>query len=142
MARSEADHWEFPHAAPLSRSGGTLIMGIVNMTPDSFSGRNAAPSPREALSLALRMIDDGADCIDIGAESSRPGAGVLGADEELGRLGDVVALLRFGRCRRAAALRDLRSHFRRHLSSGDCPSRSAAGCGHHSFSCTCLPRRL
>jgi dihydropteroate synthase len=86
--------WEFPHAAPVPRNGKTLIMGIVNMTPDSFSGRNAAPTPREAADLALKMIADGADMVDIGAESSRPGAGVLTADEELARLGDAVAILR------------------------------------------------
>ncbi len=88
------EQWVFPRAAPLPRNGKTLIMGIVNMTPDSFSGRNAAPSPGEAASLALRMIADGADMIDIGAESSRPGAEAITAEEEIGRLGDVVERLR------------------------------------------------
>ncbi len=91
---TENERWEFPRAAPIADSGKTLIMGIVNMTPDSFSGRNAAPTPEEGAALALRMIADGADIIDIGAESSRPGAEPLAADGEIARLGDVVARLR------------------------------------------------
>lgn len=91
---TETACWTFPHAAPVPKTAKTLIMGIVNMTPDSFSGRNAAPTPQEATELALRMIADGADMIDIGAESSRPGAETLTAAQEIARLGDAVALLR------------------------------------------------
>ena len=90
----DTERWEFPHAAPIAKNGKTLIMGIVNMTPDSFSGRNAAPSVDEAVALALEMIADGADIIDIGAESSRPGAQTLDPGEEAARLGEVVARLR------------------------------------------------
>ncbi len=93
-ATRESGRWEFPRAAPLPKNGKTLVMGIVNMTPDSFSGRNAAPGVREAVDLALGMIRDGADMIDIGAESSRPGAATLSAAEETARLGDAVARLR------------------------------------------------
>lgn len=72
----------------------TLVMGIVNMTPDSFSGQNTAPTPTKAVALALTMLDEGADIIDIGAESSRPGAKTLTATEEIARLGNVVAHIR------------------------------------------------
>lgn len=90
----EPERWEFPHAAPIPKRSQPLTMGIVNMTPDSFSGRNAAPAVRDAVALALRMVADGADMIDIGAESSRPGARILDAAEESARLGEVVAQLR------------------------------------------------
>ncbi len=89
-----AAHWVFPRAAPIPQNGKTLVMGIVNRTPDSFSGRNAASGAADAVALALRMIADGADMVDIGAESSRPGATPLAAGEEIARLGDVVRRLR------------------------------------------------
>lgn len=86
--------WRFPFAKPTPRGKKTLVMGILNMTPDSFSGKNAAASTAEAVDLARRMLDDGADMIDVGAESSRPGARALTAAEEMSRLGNVVARLR------------------------------------------------
>ena len=52
----------------------TLVMGIINATPDSFSDGGRFPSPAMAVEEALRMVDDGADMIDIGGESSRPGS--------------------------------------------------------------------
>jgi dihydropteroate synthase len=91
---TERDAWFFPHAKPLVKKQKTLVMGIVNMTPDSFSGRNAARTPKDAVALATEMLANGADMIDIGAESSRPGAGVLTAEEERFRIGDAVARLR------------------------------------------------
>ncbi len=86
--------WRFRRADPIRRGVKTLIMGIVNLTPDSFSGRNAVPDPAAAAALALDMIRNGADMIDIGAESSRPGAETITAEEETSRLGDVVARVR------------------------------------------------
>lgn len=86
--------WHFPHAAPIRRGNKTLIMGIINMTPDSFSGQNASENGGQAVDLALEMLQGGADCIDIGAESSRPGATPLTAEEEMKRLGDIVQRLR------------------------------------------------
>lgn len=91
---TESGMWEFPHARALPRGVKTLVMGIVNMTPDSFSGRNSAGGVREAVELALDMFETGADVVDIGAESSRPGAKALGWREESARLGDVVGELR------------------------------------------------
>lgn len=63
-----------------------LIMGIVNLTPDSFSGDGLASDAARAIEHARRQIDAGADMIDLGAESSRPGAIPASLEEELERL--------------------------------------------------------
>jgi dihydropteroate synthase len=73
------------------------VMGVLNITPDSFSDGGQFIAPERALAQARRMVAEGADCIDIGAESTRPyGAQPVTADEELKRLqpvlADVVAL--------------------------------------------------
>ena len=69
---------------PLDRP---LIMGVVNITPDSFSDGGRFLDPQAAIAHANRLIEEGADLIDLGAESSRPGAAaVVSADEELRRL--------------------------------------------------------
>src|SRR4051812_21531354 len=62
------------------------VMGIVNVTPDSFSDGGRAASADAALAAALKMVDDGADLLDIGGESSRPGALPVSLDEELRRV--------------------------------------------------------
>lgn len=62
------------------------VMGIVNVTPDSFSDGGRYFDAQKALSRALTMIDDGADMIDIGGESSRPGAPSVPENEELKRV--------------------------------------------------------
>jgi dihydropteroate synthase len=54
----------------------TLIMGILNVTPDSFSDAGLYREPNEAIAHGLRMLDEGADIIDVGGESTRPGARV------------------------------------------------------------------
>ena len=64
----------------------TYVMGIINLTPDSFSGDGLAADVDSAVALALQMEADGADIIDIGAESSRPGGSPVSAAEELERL--------------------------------------------------------
>lgn len=63
-----------------------LIMGIVNLTPDSFSGDGLAADAARAIEHARSQIEAGADMIDLGAESSRPGAIPASLDEELARL--------------------------------------------------------
>jgi dihydropteroate synthase len=73
------------------------VMGVLNITPDSFSDGGQFIAPEHALAKARRMIAEGADIIDIGAESTRPyGSQPVSADEELKRLqpilGDVVSL--------------------------------------------------
>jgi len=69
----------------------TLVMGVVNITPDSFSDGGLFLDPDAAIAHALRLLDDGADLVDLGAESTRPGsrageAGAVDADEEQARL--------------------------------------------------------
>lgn len=69
-------------------------MGIVNVTPDSFSDGGRHADADAAVSHALRLIEDGADLLDIGGESTRPGAGAVGAIEETSRVVPVIAALR------------------------------------------------
>ena len=64
----------------------TLVMGILNVTPDSFSDGGKWQGVDKALAHMEEMVRDGADIIDIGAESSRPGFKVMPADEEIERL--------------------------------------------------------
>ena len=72
----------------------TLVMGILNVTPDSFSDGGKFLSRDHAVGHALQMLDDGADLLDIGGESTRPGAGVavsgIPAEEELRRIMPVI----------------------------------------------------
>src|SRR6185312_8389684 len=75
----------------------TLVMGIVNVTPDSFSDGGEYLTPDAAVVHALKLLDEGADIIDIGGESTRPGARVgaenpaVSAKEELQRVLPVIA---------------------------------------------------
>ena len=66
--------------------GRPALMGIVNVTPDSFSDGGAHASPEAALAHASRLLGDGADMLDLGAESTRPGFEPVPAEEELRRL--------------------------------------------------------
>jgi dihydropteroate synthase len=66
------------------------VMGIVNVTPDSFSDGGRHLGVRAAIAHCERLLQEGADILDIGAESSRPGAPVLTVDEEWARLKDVL----------------------------------------------------
>lgn len=70
-----------------------MVMGIVNVTPDSFSDGGRFERHAEAVAHARRMIEAGADILDIGGESTRPGAKPVTADEELGRVVPVVEAL-------------------------------------------------
>jgi dihydropteroate synthase len=72
----------------------TFVMAIVNATPDSFSGDGLAGDPAAAAATAARAVADGADLIDVGAESTRPGHTPLGADEEIARLLPVLRAVR------------------------------------------------
>ena len=65
-------------------------MGILNLTPDSFSDGGLFLSPEEALKHAYQMADNGADIIDIGGESSRPGSNPVPAEEEIERVVGVI----------------------------------------------------
>ncbi len=85
--------WQNPRRA-LDLTNRGVIMGILNVTPDSFSdgGRFRALGP--ALEHAQRMIEDGAQIIDVGGESTRPGAAIVGVDEELDRVVPVIRAVR------------------------------------------------
>ena len=77
----------------LDLSRKTHIMGILNITPDSFSDGGIHFDASHAVDHALRMIDDGADLIDIGGESTRPGSEPVSLDEELRRTLPVIEAL-------------------------------------------------
>jgi dihydropteroate synthase len=68
----------------------TLVMGIVNVTPDSFSDGGLRADPAVAVRDAMRMVEQGADLLDIGGESTRPGAAPLDLEEEWRRVGPVL----------------------------------------------------
>jgi dihydropteroate synthase len=70
----------------------TLVMGIVNVTPDSFSG-DSVLDPEAAAQRAWRLVEDGADIVDIGGESTRPGSQPVSVDEELRRILPVLERL-------------------------------------------------
>ena len=75
-------------------SSHTLVCGILNITPDSFSDGGKWDEPQKALEHALEMQALGADIIDVGAQSTRPGSTRLSADEENARLIPVLDLLK------------------------------------------------
>ncbi|BAD42170.1 dihydropteroate synthase [Symbiobacterium thermophilum] len=72
----------------------SVIMGILNVTPDSFSDGGRWTDPERAVARALHMLEEGADIIDIGGESTRPGYEPVPADEEMRRVLPVIAALR------------------------------------------------
>jgi dihydropteroate synthase len=72
----------------------TYIMGIINVTPDSFSDGGLFKSPNDAVQKALELVKDGADIIDIGGESTRPGALPVSEKEELERVIPVIKKFR------------------------------------------------
>ena len=72
----------------------TLIMGILNVTPDSFSDGGQFNNSQKAIDYALKMEEDGADIIDIGGESTRPGAKPVEFEEELNRVIPVIEGIR------------------------------------------------
>ncbi|MFQ5992338.1 MAG: dihydropteroate synthase [Nitrospiraceae bacterium] len=77
---------------------GPLVMGVLNVTPDSFSDGGRYLDPKAAVDHGIEMVEQGADLIDVGAESSRPGSDPVSPDEEIRRLIPVVREL----CRRTS----------------------------------------
>jgi dihydropteroate synthase len=71
----------------------TLVMGVLNLTPDSFSDGGLHRSVEEAVDHAMAMVDHGADIIDIGGESTRPGASPVSAEKEISRVLPVIEAL-------------------------------------------------
>jgi dihydropteroate synthase len=78
----------------LDLSRHSLIMGVLNVTPDSFSDGGEFFIAKNAIEQGVRMAADGAQIIDVGGESSRPGAEAVSAEEELARVLVVIAKLR------------------------------------------------
>ncbi|RNA66015.1 dihydropteroate synthase [Alteribacter keqinensis] len=83
--RKNIDRMEWnQHTLDFSKK--SYVMGILNLTPDSFSDGGKHGQKSEAVAHALQMIEEGADIIDVGGESTRPGATMVPADEELRRV--------------------------------------------------------
>lgn len=94
-ARCEAADFSFAiDGRQLDLSRGTIIMGVLNVTPDSFSDGGRYVGADEAVARAVRMAEEGAHIIDIGGESSRPGAEPVSLDEELSRVVPVIEMIR------------------------------------------------
>lgn len=85
--------WVLPHGR-LALGERTLVMGVLNVTPDSFSDGGRYLSPKAAVKQALAMQRAGADLLDIGGESTRPGSEGVSAEEELRRILPVLRGLR------------------------------------------------
>jgi dihydropteroate synthase len=77
-----------PHVVPLGRR--TIVMGIVNVTPDSFSDGGSYANVDDAVKHAVQMVADGAELLDVGGESTRPGSEVVAPDEEMHRVVPVI----------------------------------------------------
>jgi len=69
------------------------IMGIINVTPDSFYNSNGMIRADDLTALARKMVDEGADIIDIGGQSTRPGSKRISAEEEIGRVVPIIELI-------------------------------------------------
>jgi len=86
-------HWQIAHGRSLELGPRGLIMGIVNTTPDSFSDGGRYAEGEAALTHALTLVGEGADIVDIGGESTRPGAAAVSAAEEQDRVLPVIERL-------------------------------------------------
>jgi len=82
-----------PDGRTLSLGQRTLVMGIVNVTPDSFSDGGVLYQAERAVDAAVQMVEDGADILDVGGESTRPGAQALSTSAELARVIPVIEQL-------------------------------------------------
>jgi dihydropteroate synthase len=85
--------WRLAHGRSLTLGARGRLMGILNVTPDSFSDGGTHGSVHEAVDAALRMVEAGADIIDIGGESTRPDAQPVSAQEEQRRVLPVITQL-------------------------------------------------
>ncbi len=101
LPETAARELSLPRGRRLAFRRRPLVMGVLNLTPDSFSDGGRYGDPGRALERGLAMLDEGADLVDLGAESTRPGGGVYGdgarevsAAEELARLAPVLSGLR------------------------------------------------
>lgn len=79
-----------PAASSLFRAPHTMLMGILNVTPDSFSDGGCFLQAEQAIAHGLRLVEDGADIVDVGGESTRPGSDPVSEADELARVLPVV----------------------------------------------------
>ncbi len=95
MERGDGVVWRVPGREwTLGAGRRTLVMGIVNVTPDSFSDGGRCVTAQAAVVHGLQLLEDGADILDIGGESTRPGSQPVSAEEELARVLPVIRGLR------------------------------------------------
>jgi dihydropteroate synthase len=80
-------------SAPSVPTGRTLVMGVLNVTPDSFSDGGRFVRVDDAVAHGMRLAEEGADFVDVGGESTRPGSGPVTEQEELDRVAPVVEAL-------------------------------------------------
>jgi dihydropteroate synthase len=92
MSVSRATTWQL-RTRTLHFTRRPLLMGIVNVTPDSFSDGGQFQDPQAAVAHALRLLDEGADILDIGGESTRPYSTAVSAEEELRRVIPVIEVV-------------------------------------------------
>ena len=93
MTRSGSSHWEIGEGRSLDLTA-PLIMGILNVTPDSFHDGGIHDEASSAIERAVQLVSEGADVIDVGGESTRPGADRIDASEQIRRTVGVIAGLR------------------------------------------------
>jgi dihydropteroate synthase len=92
-----ARRWQLAHGRHLDLGGKAVVVGILNVTPDSFSDGGLFDAPEAALAQARRMVGEGAEIVDVGGESTRPGGAAISASEEQARVLPVIeALASFG----------------------------------------------
>jgi dihydropteroate synthase len=84
----------FPDGERMDLAAESRIMGILNVTPDSFAGGSKIVPPAEAVETAAAMVDQGAAFVDVGGESTRPGAGAIPEDEEVRRVVPVIEAIK------------------------------------------------
>ena len=84
----------FADGARMDLAAEARVMGILNLTPDSFSGGSTSLHPGNAVDEAGKMVEDGADLIDVGGESTRPGASPIPEDEEIRRVVPVIEAIK------------------------------------------------
>ena len=77
--------------ARIGEPGRAVVMGVINATPDSFSDGGQFADADAAISFGEQLVRDGADIIDVGGESTRPGAARVGIDEELSRIVPIIS---------------------------------------------------
>ena len=95
MSRSDRFFESLNHPTRPGATTRPRLFGILNLTPDSFSDGGAhTASPEASAEFAAQMVADGADALDLGAESTRPGSEAFPADEEIRRLLPALKLIR------------------------------------------------